>query len=79
MIVLTALVQIIHKSCRKQVGIEHSSFRLSEATGEDILAALRGFCLTPLKSPLAKGGLRGVCRNIGKKIRSNTLHHLMLQ
>ena len=39
-----------------------------------ILATLRGFCLTPLKSPLAKGGLKGdmsgylpADRQVGKK------------
>jgi len=29
----------------EQGGIEHSRFRLGESAGEDILAALRGFCL----------------------------------
>jgi hypothetical protein len=43
------IIHIIHKSYREQAGIEHSSFRLGESAGEDILAALRGFCLLILK------------------------------
>ena len=43
-----------------------------------ILAALRGFCLTPLQSPLAKGGLGGYVGISAIRTRSNTQSRLIL-